>query len=1080
MKKYLLLVSFILFGLATFSQHSNFKIKNKKQPGTSHHSIQFQKINGGNNLKSATLPLYKGMNSLVKPPLQQGGTLVIKIMKDNSPVYIETKRTNLKSATIQSAEERFQSFFDKTRKTTGILKPSETMKIESVQTDPLGITHIKSVQLYKGVEIYGSESTLHFDNEKERFTGRIFRLDNELNVNPDISSSGALQKTVSNLKNQTIYKELSIKEKKMLQYDLPSSKLVVFKNDDKTFSLAWEIEIRPNFIEVWKYFIDAHSGEILRKFNATNSDGSITTNAYDLNNTLRTINTYLEKGTYFLIDISKPGFELSTFNGAIMTLDAKNTSTKNLDYSYITSSNNTWNNKTAVSAHANVIATYNYFYNNFDRKSLDGASGSILSFINITNEDGTPMDNAFWNGKAAFFGNGKEFKPLAGAQDVISHELGHGVVSNTANLEYYGQSGAMNESFADIFGSMVDRDDWTIGEEIVKTAKPMRNMQDPHNGGSDVFDGWQPRHMSELVTGTVLDNFVNRDQEGVHINSGIGNYAFYLYATAITKTKAEQVYYRALTNYLTKNSQFLDLRIAVIQSAKDLYGDTSTEAKEAANAFDQVGIYGETPVEDNPQYEENQGDEFMLIYNTDGNFPTKLYRYSASSPDLLPLTETDMKGKVSVTDDGTVAAYVSTDNKIRALTLDPAKIEEFVISADGDDIWDNVAVSKDGMRLAAISNDIDASIYVYDFGTEVWTQFQLYNPTTSESNTESGGVQYADELEFDITGEYLIYDAYNELTSTTAEDISYWDIGFIKVWDNEKNSFGDGSISKLFSTLPENVSIGNPVFSKNSPNIIAFDYFDESTDVFDIVGVDLLTSDINVIYYNTILGFPSFSPTDNQIAFTAKSTEDHDVIAVVDLAADKITAAGDAQLLIDLAQWPVYYATGTRTLGLPPTANFTADYKIGYAPFTLRFIDASLNDPTSWKWTFTGGTPSTSTLQNPTVTYNNPGKYQVTLTATNSYGNNTSTKTNYIEVLNPNSSLQSKTGLISFFPNPVSNMLNIVCNENFNVNISNVNGQSIVREENKKQIDLSGLSAGFYFIELRTGDQIIREKILKK
>jgi Zn-dependent metalloprotease/PKD repeat protein len=1077
MKKYLLLTTFILFAMATYSQQNNFKIKNKKQPGTLQPSIHFQKINGGNNLKSATLPLYKGMISMVKPDLQHQGVLVKKIMKDNSPVYIETKSSNLKSANIQTAEERFQSFFETTRKTTGISNPSESMKIKSIQTDELGIIHIKSVQYYKGVEIYGSESTLHFDQDKERFTGRIFHLDNELNVNPDISANGALTKTVNNLKELTTYKELSKKEKDILHYDLPLTNLVVFKNDDQTFSLAWEIEIRPNFIEIWKYFIDAHSGEILRKFNATNSDGPTTASAYDLNNVLRPINTYLEKGTYYLIDISKSMFQPSTFEGAIMTLNANNTSTRNLDYSYITSSNNTWNNKTAVSAHANVIETYNYFYNTFGRNSLNNKGSSILAFINVTNDDGTAMDNAFWNGEAAFFGNGKEFKPLAGAQDVISHELGHGVVSNTANLEYYAQSGAINESFADIFGSMVDRDDWTIGEDIIKSGKPMRNMQDPHNGGTTVFDGWQPRHMSEFVTGSVLDNFTNRDQEGVHINNGIGNYAFYLFATAVTKTKAEQVFYRALANYLTKSSQFLDLRIAVIQSAKDLYGENSTEAKEAAKAFDQVGIYGETPVEENPQYEENQGDEFLISYNTDATISTKLYRSSTSGDDFVALTKTDMKGKVSVTDDGAVAAYVTTDDKIRALTLDPASIEEFIISAEA--FWDNVAVSKDGMRLAAISNEIDASIYVYDFGTEVWQQFQLYNPTTSDSIIEAGGVLYADEIEFDITGEYLIYDAYNELTSTTTDDISYWDIGFIKVWDNAKNTFGDGSISKLYGSLPEKVSIGNPVFSKNSPNIIAFDYMDESNNEFAVIGADLLTSDIDVIYSNTTLGFPNFSTLDNQIAFTATSTEENEVVAVVNLAANKISAAGDALLLIDKARWPVYFATGTRTLGLPPTANFTADYKSGAAPFTVRFIDASLNDPTSWKWTFTGGTPSTSTQQNPTVTYNNTGIFQVSLTATNSYGNNTSTKTNYIEVTQPNSSVQSKSAIISFFPNPVTNLLNISCDENFIINLSNLNGQLILRKENKKQIDLSGLPAGFYFIELKTGDQIIREKILK-
>ncbi|MCK7533329.1 MAG: hypothetical protein MZV63_21005 [Marinilabiliales bacterium] len=84
----------------------------------------------------------------------------------------------------------------------------------------------------------------------------------------------------------------------------------------------------------------------------------------------------------------------------------------------------------------------------------------------------------------------------------------------------------------------------------------------------------------------------------------------------------------------------------------------------------------------------------------------------------------------------------------------------------------------------------------------------------------------ADVIEFDITGQYLIYDSYNELTSTTGEDIGYWDIGIINVWDNNRGDWGDGTISKLYGSLPEDISIGNPVFSKNSPWIIAFDYID--------------------------------------------------------------------------------------------------------------------------------------------------------------------------------------------------------------------------------------------------------------
>ena len=1073
MKQIILLTAILLLSASIFGQQSNFKVKNKKPVGTTVTNLNAKKTNGSTNLKSASTVSYKAAQTLAKPTLAKNSTgLLRKIEKNNALIFIEKEAPTLKSASIKPAEERFYTFFESIQTATKLKNNRESFSIKTIETDKLEMTHIKSVQLYKGVEIYGTESTLHLDTKRERFTGKIVNISNEIDVVPTLQPSGAIDKAVENLKQKTVVKELSDKEKKILKYESPRSKLVVFENSNNSFSLAYEVEARPNFIEIWKYFIDAHTGEILKSFNATNSDGPTSATAYDLNNTLRQVNTYLEKGTYYMIDISEAMFNSTKFEGAIFTFNANNTSTQNLDYSYINSTNNTWSNKTAVSAHANTMASYKYFYTTFGRNSLNGNGGNIMSFINVTEDDGSSMDNAFWNGEAAFYGNGSMFKPLAGAQDVISHELGHGVVSNTANLEYYSQSGAINETYADIFGSMVDRDDWLIGEDVVKTAYypsgTLRDMSNPHNSGTSSDYWWQPAHVSEMYIG-------EEDNAGVHTNSGIGNHAYYLCATSIGKDKAEQIFYRALANYLTKNSQFIDFRIAVVQSAKDLYGENSNEVAKAAEAFDKVGIYNEEPVVVSSDYEVNNGDEYLLTYNTDTQYSDKLDRCSPSGSDIKLMTKTDMKGKASVTDDGAVAIFVSPDDKIRRLFLDPNDLAEDILSDEA--FWDNVAVSKDGMRIAGISNEIDASIWVYDFGTEKWNQFQLYNPTTSNDNTNAGGVKYADEIDFDITGEYIIYDAYNEFTSTYTDDISYWDIGFIKIWDNTNDTWGDGSISKLFGSLPKGVSIGNPVFSKNSSNIIAFDYLDEANEDYAIFGADLQTGDLDVIYTNTTLGFPSFSRLDNQIAFSSTYTTGEAVIAGINLAANKISASGDAYPIIEMAQWPVFYATGTRTLGLAPVANFSVDYKNGSAPFSVRFIDASSNNPTSWNWTFKGGTPSSSILQNPTVTYNNDGTYEVTLKASNEYGDNTITKTDYIKIYKTGID-KHKIDVISFYPNPVKNTLNINCNDDFTMKLFNIDGKLMLEHSNQKTVDVSKIKPGIYFIELETGGSKIRNKIV--
>ncbi len=100
------------------------------------------------------------------------------------------------------------------------------------------------------------------------------------------------------------------------------------------------------------------------------------------------------------------------------------------------------------------------------------------------------MDNAFWNGVFMAYGDGNvAFKPLAQALDVAAHEMTHGVIQHTVNLEYRGESGALNESFADVFAAMVDRDDWQLGEDVIKSlglfpSGALRDMAHPHNGVS--------------------------------------------------------------------------------------------------------------------------------------------------------------------------------------------------------------------------------------------------------------------------------------------------------------------------------------------------------------------------------------------------------------------------------------------------------------------------------------------------------------------------------------------------------------------------------------------------------------------
>lgn len=1060
-------------GLVASGQANTFKTKEKKSgaPVIDLPAAHLQPVSAGRTAAPFSASQIK---TLVQPVIAGSKEQSIHIIRHKGrTVFIEKESSETKAA----PEERLYRFLDETKAWSRIDNPGESFKIANIRTDELGITRIRTVQQFKGVDIYGAEATVHLDATRERFTGAFHRPDINTKTTPSISSTAAVRRVIEDISNETVYRQLSRKEQDILDYTAPSSSLMLYSTGEDIYRLVWVVIIRPNFIEEWKYFIDASGGEIIHKFNNTCSDGPVTAQAYDLNNVLQTISTYLETGTYYLMNISENMFVEATGEGVIVTLDANNTSTSYLDYSYVTSSNNTWPLKNAVSAHNHATLAYRYLWNTFGRNSVNGLGGNIISFVNVAEDDGSSMENAFWNGKAVFYGNGgTSFYSLAGALDVAAHELGHGVVSNTANLEYYGQSGAINESYADIFGSMVDRDDWRIGEDITRTSYSpsgaLRDMADPHNGGTSLSQPyWQPKSTSEMYIGT-------QDNGGVHINSSIGNHAYYLYATAVTKEKAEQVFYKALTDYLTMTSKFIDFRIAVIQAATDLYGASSTEVTKAKEAFTAVGIQQEEQVDKIQDYTVNDGQEYLLNYNTSSSYPGTLYRTSGTVD--ASLTSTEMKGKVSVTDDGSLAVFVSADSKLRGLSPDnPSDPGEFIFS--DQQIWDNVAISKDGNRIAAISIYIDTAIYLFDFEGPVVREkvFKLYNPTTSHSNTTAGGVLYADVIEFDITGQYLIYDSYNELASTTGENIGYWDIGIINVWDNNDRDWGDGDISKLYGSLPEDISIGNPVFSKNSPWIIAFDYIDAANDVYAIMGADLNAGQDNVITMNNTLGYPSFSKNDDRMAFT-KTDGLTESIYTIGLAADKISPAGTESRLISDARWPVFFATGARDLSLPPVADFTVDVKTGNAPLQVKFFDLSVNQPSSWTWTFEGGTPASSTAQNPEISYNNAGTFRVSLVATNIQGSNTITKNGYITISSASAVEDHGQDAIMVYPNPVRDNLNIKSEMDFSVRLYDLNGRLVYSGTNDRIIDMAAMEQGVYLLEITSRGKVIKHKIVRE
>ncbi len=273
----------------------------------------------------------------------------------------------------------------------------------------------------------------------------------------------------------------------------------------------------------------------------------------------------------------------------------------------------------AVNAYNFSGHAYDYFFTQHGRDSFDNLGSQIRSTIRYCDLDlntPCPYDNAFWDGAQLAYGAG-----FTVADDVVAHEFTHGVIEKTANLFYYMQSGALNESYADIFGETIDQwngnsepggSRWVIGEEL--TPGGVRHMLVPTLKGD-------PAKMSDAEFRCDADPIIE-DAGGVHTNSGVPNHAFALMvdgggyngftitpldpSQAVSILKAAKIQYRVLTQYLVSASDFLDNYNAIQQACTDLVGTSGitagncVEVKEALDAVQMSNVWPCSPAQPTP------------------------------------------------------------------------------------------------------------------------------------------------------------------------------------------------------------------------------------------------------------------------------------------------------------------------------------------------------------------------------------------------------------------------------------------------------------------------------------------------
>ena len=473
-------------------------------------------------------------------------------------------------------------------------------------TDDLGMTHYRIRQNYRGVPVQLSMGILHTKNGSLVSLNGDFVSESQLSGQVVLTEVQAREKALAFLpaekyywqdpqQNEALQRATGVKDTTYF----PIGSLSYCPKDfnlSGIHRLAYRFDVLASEPLAGKtIWVDAETGLVL-----ASSDLILHT---DVKATA--ITKYSGTKTITVDSLSATSYRLREAGRGkgIETYDLKKATTYTGAVDF-TDADKTWNNvnaakdEVATDAHWGAEMTYDYFNTEHSRNSFDNNGAKIVSYIHY----GTNYNNAFWNGSVMTYGDGDgtTFTPLT-ALDVCGHEIAHAVTTNTANLVYSYESGALNESFSDVFGQSIEiwarptQWNWKIGEDITPSGNGIRNMADPSAAGYN-----QPKFYkgNKWYTGT-------GDNGGVHYNSGVQNYWYYLLAqgasgtnekgwnfniTALGLAKAGKIAYRNLSVYLTSSAQYADARTFSILSAADLYGQCSNEVVQVTNAWWVCGV----------------------------------------------------------------------------------------------------------------------------------------------------------------------------------------------------------------------------------------------------------------------------------------------------------------------------------------------------------------------------------------------------------------------------------------------------------------------------------------------------------
>tara|TARA_R110000823_G_scaffold159218_5_gene290363 strand:+ start:9703 stop:12747 length:3045 start_codon:yes stop_codon:yes gene_type:complete len=475
-----------------------------------------------------------------------------------------------------------------------VLNPSSQTSFTTLkqEQDPLGFIHQKMQQYFNGVKVEFATVTLSSKNGMVQTLNSFYSpIADDFSVTPSISGPQALNSAMAHV-GATKYMWQNASEAALADYHKPTGELVIFpamKNITETNRLAYKFDIYATApLYRADVYIDAKTGQFIFE-NKRIHHANVPATGNSLYNGTVSFTADNASGPYRLR-------QTADGNG-IQTFDMNNGTNYNNAVDVTSSSTSFTSNPTGVQAHFGAERTHKYFSQKHGRNSYNNAGAIIKSYVSYSSN----YVNAFWDGSRMTYGDGDgvNYGPLV-SLDICGHEIAHGVTEYSANLVYSYQSGALNESFSDIFGESIEKfasgtNDWLMGDDIGAggSGGALRSMSNPNAyGDPDTYLG------TNWYSGS-------GDNGGVHINSGVQNFWFYILTvgksgtndlgnsynvTGIGMDKAAAIAYRNLTVYLNSNSQYSDARNGAIQAARDLYGADSPEEIATTNAWYAVGV----------------------------------------------------------------------------------------------------------------------------------------------------------------------------------------------------------------------------------------------------------------------------------------------------------------------------------------------------------------------------------------------------------------------------------------------------------------------------------------------------------